>query len=205
MNTLTIAPAGIASTGTTAETDRTGLSRDALRRAFLDNLFYIQGKFPALATKHDYYMALAYAVRDRMLQRWISTAAAYTQAGLAHGRLSLGRVPAWARTSATTSSTSASTTTCAQAVAELGLDLDELLAQEEEPGLGNGGLGPAGGLLHRFAGHAARSRRSATASATSSASSSRRSSTAGRWRRTDKWLRFGNPWEIARPEWARAR
>ena len=41
----------------------------------------MQGKFPALATKNDYYMALAYAVRDRMLQRWISTAAEYTRHG----------------------------------------------------------------------------------------------------------------------------
>ena len=58
--------------------ERTSASKEALKRAFLDNLFYIQGKFPALATKSDYYMALAYTVRDRMLQRWISTAAAYT-------------------------------------------------------------------------------------------------------------------------------
>src|SRR5882757_10803374 len=63
------------------EDDRTGLSKEALRRAFLDNLYYVQGKFPALATKHDYYMALAYTVRDRLLQRWISTAAAYTKQG----------------------------------------------------------------------------------------------------------------------------
>ena len=41
----------------------------------------MQGKFPALATKNDYYMALAYAVRDRMLQRWISTAVGYTKHG----------------------------------------------------------------------------------------------------------------------------
>src|SRR5678815_467709 len=61
--------------------DRVAMSKEALKHAFLDNLFYIQGKFPALATKTDYYMALAYAVRDRMLQRWISTAAAYTKQG----------------------------------------------------------------------------------------------------------------------------
>ena len=59
MNTPTLDPAVSAA----AETDRTGLSRDALRRAFLDNLYCVQGKFPALATKHDYYMALAYTVR----------------------------------------------------------------------------------------------------------------------------------------------
>ena len=41
----------------------------------------MQGKFPALATQNDYYMALAYAVRDRMLHRWISTAATYTRHG----------------------------------------------------------------------------------------------------------------------------
>src|SRR6476469_9576053 len=71
--------------GTNAPTqideDRVSLSKEALKHAFLDNLFYIQGKFPALATKTDYYMALAYAVRDRMLQRWISTAATYTRQG----------------------------------------------------------------------------------------------------------------------------
>ena len=61
--------------------DRTALSKDAFKHAFLDNLFYIQGKFPALATKTDYYMALAYAVRDRIMQRWISTAHAYTKQG----------------------------------------------------------------------------------------------------------------------------
>ena len=49
--------------------DRTALSKEALKNAFLDDLFYMQGKFPALATKNDYYMALAFAVRDRMLQR----------------------------------------------------------------------------------------------------------------------------------------
>ena len=35
-----------------------GVSSESLKRAFLDNLFYRQGKFPALATKHDYYKAL---------------------------------------------------------------------------------------------------------------------------------------------------
>ena len=42
------------------EDDRTGTSQETLRRAVLDNLFYIQGKFPKIATRNDYYMALAY-------------------------------------------------------------------------------------------------------------------------------------------------
>ena len=61
------------------EDDATALTKEALKRAFLHDLYYVLGKFPALATKNDYYMALAYAVRDRMLQRWISTAAMYTK------------------------------------------------------------------------------------------------------------------------------
>src|ERR1700733_9075540 len=123
-----------------AEDDRTALSKEALKNAFLDDLFYVQGKFPALATKNDYYMALAFAVRDRMLHRWISTAAAYTKQAsrtvaylsaeflmgphLGNNLINLGifdRVK--------------------ECMAELGLDFDELLQQEEEPGLGNGGLG----------------------------------------------------------------
>ena len=116
------------------------MTKDALKRAFLDNLYYMQGKFAVLATGTDYYMALAYAVRDRMLQRWISTASRYTAQGsrtvaylsaeflmgphLANNLINLDIYD-----------------TARQAVGELGLDLDDLLRQEYEPGLGNGGLG----------------------------------------------------------------
>ena len=41
------------------EDDRTGTSIETLRRAILDNLYYIQAKFPQIATRNDYYMALA--------------------------------------------------------------------------------------------------------------------------------------------------
>ena len=65
-----------------ATDERIALSKEAFKHAFLDNLYYVQGKTPALATKHDYFMALAYTVRDRMLHRWISTAATYTEPGI---------------------------------------------------------------------------------------------------------------------------
>ncbi len=55
------------------ESTRTGLSVDALERAFANNLFYVQGKFAASATRNDYYMALAYTVRDRMLHRLLDS------------------------------------------------------------------------------------------------------------------------------------
>jgi glycogen phosphorylase len=60
-----------------AEDDRTGLSVATLKRALADNLFYVQGKFREIATKNDLYMALAYTVRDRLLQRWINTIETY--------------------------------------------------------------------------------------------------------------------------------
>jgi signal transduction histidine kinase len=39
----------------------------------LDKLVCLQGRFPDIAGPHDWYMALAYTVRDRMLERGAST------------------------------------------------------------------------------------------------------------------------------------
>src|SRR3569832_549655 len=59
------------------EDDRTGMTVETLRRAFADNLYYVQGKNEILATPHDYYMALTNTIRDRLLHRWINTASTY--------------------------------------------------------------------------------------------------------------------------------
>ncbi len=180
--------------------DRTGLSREALKRAFLDNLFYCQGKFPGLATKHDYYMALAYTVRDRLLRRWISTAETYTRQQsrtvaylsaefllgphLGNNLLNLGIYD-----------------TARQALRELGLSFEEVLGQEEEPGLGNGGLGRlAACFLDSMAsleipslGYGIRYEFGIFAQDIVDGE---------QVELTDKWLRYGNPWELPRPEWA---
>ncbi|NLP09406.1 glycogen/starch/alpha-glucan phosphorylase, partial [bacterium] len=50
---------------------RTGRKADVLARAFLDNLYYLQGCSLEHASKNDLYMALSYTVRDRMLASWI--------------------------------------------------------------------------------------------------------------------------------------
>ena len=55
------------------ERTRTGTSVGSLKRAILDNLFFVQGRFPEVATKNDWYLALSYTVRDRMLHRWVAT------------------------------------------------------------------------------------------------------------------------------------
>ena len=51
--------------------DPRGLARDVL-----DKLYTELAKFPGVATKNDHYLALSYAVRDRLLQRWVSSARA---------------------------------------------------------------------------------------------------------------------------------
>jgi len=173
---------------------------DAIKRAFLDKLFYVQGKFPALATHHDFYMALALVVRDQLLARWISTAATYTAEGartvaylsaefllgphLGNNLINLGLYDE-----------------ARQAVEQLGLQFDALLREEDEPGLGNGGLGRlAACFLDSLAtleiptlGYGIRYEFGIFDQ-----------EIVDGWQveKTDKWLRRGNPWEIARPEWA---
>jgi starch phosphorylase len=183
-----------------AEDDRTALSKEALKNAFLDDLFYVQGKFPALATKNDYYMALAFAVRDRMLQRWISTAAAYTKQAsrtvaylsaeflvgphLGNNLINLGIFDR-----------------AEQCMGELGYSLEELLRQEAEPGLGNGGLGR---LAACFIDSLATLEVPAVGYGIRYEFGIFDQDIVDGWQieKTDKWLRFGNPWELVRPEWA---
>jgi glycogen phosphorylase len=173
---------------------------ESIKRAFLDKLFLVQGKFPALATRHDFYMALAHVVRDQLLARWISTAATYTAEGartvaylsaefllgphLGNNLINLGLYDE-----------------ARQAVEQLGLNFNELLREEDEPGLGNGGLGRlAACFLDSLAtleiptlGYGIRYEFGIFDQ-----------EIVDGWQveKTDKWLRRGNPWEIARPEWA---
>ena len=180
------------------EDDRTGLSVDTLRRAMADNLFYIQGKWPEVASTNDCYLALAYTVRDRMMQRWLGSIRTYLKPEvrvvtylsaefllgphLGRNLLNLGI-----------------TEPVKQAIQESGLKLDKLIAQEEEPGLGNGGLGrlaacymeslsslqiPAIGYGIRY----------------EFGIFDQDIHDGWQVEITDKWLQYGNPWEIPHPE-----
>ena len=59
------------------EDDRTGMDPVTLERAMLDHLFYTRVKDLHGATKLDVFMAIAYTVRDRLVQRWMRTRQTY--------------------------------------------------------------------------------------------------------------------------------
>ncbi|MFJ1254959.1 glycogen/starch/alpha-glucan phosphorylase [Cupriavidus sp. CuC1] len=179
---------------------RTAMSSATIRRAFLDHVFYTQGKLPGLASGNDLYQALAHTVRDRLVQRWISTAEAY----LGQPSRTVAYLSAEFLMGPHLGNNLVNLGICdevREAMAELGLDLNEILAQEEEPGLGNGGLGrlaacfidslatletPALGYGIRY-----------------EYGIFHQSIIDGmQVESTDTWLRNGNPWEIQRSEWA---
>ena len=180
--------------------DRTGMDIETLKRAFFDNLYYIQAKDKGWATAHDYYMALAYTVRDRLLHRWLKTVeqtyfpkdikvVCYLSAEYLIGRQlgkNLTNVGLYEQ--------------AREVVQESGFDLLDLMEQEDEPGLGNGGLGRLAacfldslstleipaigyGIRYEYGIFRQEIRDGAQVEV------------------PDRWLRFGNPWEIPRPEY----
>jgi starch phosphorylase len=189
-----------AATAAHLESVRTGTSVESLKHAFLDSLRYDQGRRPERATALDYYLAVASSIRDRLTQRWVDTSRTYVKEDarivcyfsaefllgphLGNNLLNLGI-----------------TANALQAMQELGLNPETIIETEEEPGLGNGGLGrlaacymdslatlqiPALGFGIRYEfGIFDQIIRDG-------------------WQVevTDKWLQWGNPWEIPRPEGA---
>ncbi len=180
------------------KSQRTALGVEALAQSFLDNLFFVQGRSTERATVNDLYMALAHTVRDRLVERWISTVTNYqaqdvrvvcylsaeflTGPHLANNLINLGIYDE-----------------TEQAMSQLGIDLNALIEQEEEPGLGNGGLGrlaacfmdslatldiPAIGYGIRY----------------EYGIFDQQIRDGWQVESTDKWLRLGNPWALERPE-----
>ena len=185
-------------TTSASQSIRTGTGVAEIRKSFEDHLLYGMGRLLEFATPRDCYAALSFAVRDRLFECSIATLekyggrnarrVAYLSAEflpgphLANNLLNLGIME-----------------NTREALAGLGIDLESLFRIEEEPGLGNGGLGrlascymdslasvevPAIGYGIRYEfGIFDQVIRSG-------------------WQDeiTDKWLRYGNPWEIPRSE-----
>ncbi len=180
------------------EHTRTGLSKDCLMQAFIDNLFYIQGRFREVATANDLYMAAAYTVRDRLLERWIKTAQTYKRENsrtvaylsaeyligpqLANNMLKLGI-----------------TEVARAAGEELALDFEGIIETEAEPGLGNGGLGR---LAACYMDSMATLQIPAIGYGIRYEFGIFNQLIVDGWQveQGDTWLRNGNPWEIPRPK-----
>jgi starch phosphorylase len=178
------------------EHTRTGMSKEALKQAYVDNLFYVQGRFWDVASPNDLYMAAAYTARDRLLGRWLKSAKAYKDGKsrtvcylsaefllgphLLNNLINLGI-----------------TEVAREAGNEMKLDFDQIMETEEEPGLGNGGLGrlaacymdslstvqiPAIGYGIRY----------------EFGIFDQEIQDGWQVEKSDTWLKYGNPWELPR-------
>ncbi|MFM7736493.1 MAG: glycogen/starch/alpha-glucan phosphorylase [Alphaproteobacteria bacterium] len=170
----------------------------SLRRDFLQKLAFELMKFEGLATPNDHYLALSYTLRDRLLERWMQSARTYMESGhrtviylsaeyllgpqLGNALLNLG-VESTAR----------------EAMASLGLSLDAMVEHEEDPGLGNGGLGR---LAACFMDSLATLRIPAIGHGIRYEFGIFDQVIRDGWQieRTDQWLRLGFPWEVRRNE-----
>jgi starch phosphorylase len=172
----------------------------AMLHSFTDHLLYSLAKDQYSATAHDRFMSLALAVRERLTDRWIATQQRfykkdakrvyYLSAEFLMGRalgnnlINLGLMDV-----------------AREACRMLNLDLSDLLEQEQDAGLGNGGLGRlAACFLDSMAtldipgyGYGIRYEFGMF---------DQEIKDGYQVEKPDEWLRFGNPWEVARPEYA---
>jgi starch phosphorylase len=194
---LAAAPGSASEPAPTGQT-RSGMTAEALCAAVRDHLLYSIARPPVALTPEHYYRALSLAVRDRMQKRWMATTqdwldlsnkvTCYLSAEFLMGP-QLGnnlinlQIEEQAR----------------EALAALGQDLDEILACEEEPGLGNGGLGR---LAACFLDSLATLERPSIGYGIRYEFGIFKQEIQDGWQveKTDNWLAHGNPWEIEKPD-----
>lgn len=180
------------------ESIRTGLSPASIERSILDNLNLMEGRVPATASRNEWYIAVAYAIRDRIFERWMDTIQHYISGSkkavcyfsaefligpqLLSNIINLGIVDE-----------------VKEAFKKLGLDFDQIIAQEQEPGLGNGGLGR---LAACFIDSLASLETLAVGYGIRYEYGIFRQMIQDGWQveKADNWLHFGNPWEVIHPE-----
>jgi glycogen phosphorylase len=187
--------------GCYADPDRSGLEAKDVFDGMTEHLFYTLGKLAPSASHHDLYMALSYAVRDRLMTRYLAgieainatptRVVAYLSAEfligpqLGNNLLMLGIQEE-----------------AAEALRGFGItDINEILSVEEEPGLGNGGLGR---LAACFLESLASLQIPATGYGIRYEFGIFDQLIRDGWQVeiTDKWLKSGWPWEIPHPDQA---
>ena len=171
---------------------------EELRVAIVDKLVYAVGKDIKTASSRDWFVALALAVRDRIVDRWMSATRRSHQAGTKQVyylsvEFLIGRLLMDGLTNL------GITEQAREALAVLGVDLAEVRAQEPDAALGNGGLGRlAACFMESMAsiglpayGYGIRYEHGLF-----------RQAVLDGWQHElpEDWLAYGNPWEFERPE-----
>ncbi|MCW5803006.1 MAG: glycogen/starch/alpha-glucan phosphorylase [Deltaproteobacteria bacterium] len=170
----------------------------SLRHDLIGKLYFELAKFPAVATCNDHYIATSLAVRDRLLYRWIDSARTFYE-GKARSVIYLSAEYLIGPQLANNLLALDLRAQTKSALETQGVALDDLIEHEEEPGLGNGGLGRlAACYMDSLAtldipavGHGLRYEFGIFDQDIRDG-----------WQveRTDRWLRKGNPWEVRRYE-----
>jgi starch phosphorylase len=174
------------------------LDEDGIVDTFAHHMMYTVAKDEHTATDFDVYKALAHSVRDRLMERWFRTQSAYYHADARRvyylslefllGRALMNNIVNLGARDEHIA-----------ALRRLGCDLETLQEQEWDAGLGNGGLGrlaacimdSAATLGLPFYGYGIRYEYGIF---------QQRIVDGAQVEFPDNWLRYGNPWEIPRPD-----
>ncbi len=175
-----------------------GMDKDSIKQSFAHHVEYTQGKDEFSATTRDFFKSLALAVRDRLCDRWNKTQQMhYLKNARRVYYLSLEYLPG--RLLGDSLLALGVYDQARAALSELGIDIGEVCVQEDDPGLGNGGLGRlAACLLDSMATLGV----AATGYGIMYKFGIFRQDIVGgeQVESPDTWMRYGSPWTISRPE-----
>uniref|UniRef100_A0A7N9AV62 Alpha-1,4 glucan phosphorylase n=1 Tax=Mastacembelus armatus TaxID=205130 RepID=A0A7N9AV62_9TELE len=172
-----------------------------LKQTFNRHLHFTLVKDRNVAATRDYYFALAHTVREHLIGRWIRTQQHYYEKD--PKRVYYISLEFYmGRTLQNTMVNLALENACDEAMYQIGLDMEELEDMEEDAGLGNGGLGR---LAACFLDSMASLGMAAYGYGIRYEFGIFNQKIASGWQveEADDWLRYGNPWEKARPEYMR--
>ncbi|KAK3739928.1 hypothetical protein QZH41_015973, partial [Actinostola sp. cb2023] len=171
-----------------------------LKESFNRHLHYSLVKDRNVATRRDYFLALAHTVKDHLVGKWIRTQQTYYEKDPKRVYyLSLEYY--MGRALSNTMINLGIQGECDEALYQLGLEMEELEEMEEDAGLGNGGLGRlAACFLDSMAtlGYAAYGYGIRYDYGIFKQHIDEKGN---QIELPDDWLKFGNPWEKARPEY----
>ena len=120
--------------------NRPSLDVEGVKKAIVYKLIFLIGRSPKEASQRDWLNATLYAVRDLVTEGWITTAR-QSRAEETRRVYYLSMEFLIGRTLSNAMIAEGVYDVAEKALAELNVDLEEIIEKEVDPGLGNGGLG----------------------------------------------------------------